>query len=963
MRDFKIAVLATQAALLFIGKRFAVTAQQLEGIQENAELYRRLNGAEGIAAKLDVHSLERGINGSDADIQERIEEFGPNKYDEKPPRGFLQYLWEASQDLTLVILAICAVIALVVGIPTEGISQGWYDGMGILVSIVIVVLITATSDYRQSFQFQLLENEKKKIEVEVFRGGNRMSVFIYDLVVGDVVYLSTGDQVPADGLFLSGYSLTIDQSSLTGESEPVHPSHEKPFLFAGTMVNNGSGKMLVTAVGMRTEWGKLMSKLSEGGDNETPLQVRLNGVATIVGKIGLVFAVLTFSVLMIRFLIGRFEEGFNHWRMNYLLEIVNYFAIAVTILVVAVPEGLPLAVTLSLAYAMKQMMDDKALVRNLAACETMGSATCICSDKTGTLTMNRMAVVKVYCAGHNSKAESVHTNLSEKALELLIENMFLNTSGDVVELGDKHQVYGSPTETAILNLGLLLGGQFSEVTSKYEIVRVAPFNSVEKKMSVLVKLGDGKYRSFCKGAAEIVLSACNQWMDESGVSIPLDASVMQKLENIIQAFAQDALRTLCLAYIDHENLPDGDQVAPISGLTFVAIVGIKDPVRPEVKDAVNLCFKAGIKVRMVTGDNLETAKVIARECNILTDGGLAVEGHVFRQWSLTERMDKLPKIQVIARSSPNDKLMLVKHLKDQQEVVAVTGDGTNDAPALHEADIGLAMGVSGTEVAKSSADVIIMDDNFSSIINVAKWGRSVYTNIQKFVQFQLTVNVVALTINFVSACAIGEAPLTTVQLLWVNLIMDTLGALALATEAPYDALMERRPVGRQGNFITNVMWRNILGQAVYQLIILWTLQFQGERILHLRGDSANDVLNTLIFNSFVFCQVFNEINSREMEKLNVFSNILTNSVFLLVLLFTVVFQIVIVEFLGRFADTVPLSAEHWGISVLLGFCSLFVGIVVKLIPVPSKPFLEFFSRGTARVENNLHHGYSKLPSG
>lgn len=960
LRDFKIAVLATQAAVLFIGKRFAVTAQQMEDIQENSVLFKRLNGVDGIAKKLDVHSLEHGISGAD-DMRARIQEFGSNKYDEKPSRGYLLYLWDACQDLTLMILAVCAVIALAVGIPTEGLSQGWYDGVGILVSIVLVVFITATSDYRQSLQFQLLEDEKKKIDVEVVRGGIRMKISIFDLVVGDVVYLSTGDQVPADGLFVSGYSLTIDQSSLTGESEPVLPSHEKPFLLAGTMVHNGSGKMLVTAVGMRTEWGKLMSKLSEGGENETPLQVRLNGVATTVGQIGLVFALLTFSVLIIRFLVARFNEGFKHWKMEYLVDIVSYFAIAVTILVVAVPEGLPLAVTLSLAYAMKQMMDDKALVRNLAACETMGSATYICSDKTGTLTTNQMRVVKIYSAGHTSNAEDLHKRIQGLALEHLLENIFLNTGGEVVELGDEHEVYGSSTEAAILHLGLSLGGSYSEVRFACELVKVAPFSSFEKKMSVLVKRRDGNYRSFCKGAAEIVLRACTHVMDECGASKPLDLVGKQKLEDVIQAYAQEALRTLCLAYVDHEGVLAGDQVCPDMGLTLVAIVGIKDPVRPGAKDAVNLCLKAGIKVCMVTGDNLETAKAIARECNILTNG-LAVEGPVFRQWSLEERMEKLSKIQVIARSSPNDKFMLVEHLKDRKEVVAVTGDGTNDAPALHAADIGLAMGISGTEVAKATADIIVLDDNFASIVNVVKWGRSVYTNIQKFVQFQLTVNVVALTINFVSACVTGDAPLTAVQLLWVNLIMDTLGALALATEAPYDALMERPPVGRQGSFITNVMWRNISGQALYQLVVLWVLQFKGKAILQITGDSVNEVINTLIFNSFVFCQVFNEINSREMEKVNVFSSLLTNNLFLLVLLFTVVFQVVIVEFLGTFASTVPLSVKHWAISVGLGFCSLFVALVVKFIPVPSKPLIEFFHIGFTQANTDLKDGYEKLPT-
>eukprot|EP00250_Pteridium_aquilinum_P029769 c40095_g1_i1 orf=53-3082(+) len=958
-KNFKVAVLVTQAALIFIGKRFKITADQLEYLLGNLEEYHKLGGLASISNRLDVGAWEKGICGNEADIKERIEDFGENKYDEKPPRPLWLYVWEAFKDPTLIILVICAVVSLAIGIFTEGIAEGWYDGVGILVSVLLVVFVTGISDYRQALQFQELEKEKKKVKVSVVRDGIRQTIFNHEVVVGDVVILSTGDQVSADGIFISGNSLTIDESSLTGESEPVHPSPEKPFLLSGTMVQNGEGRMLVTAVGMRTEWGQLMSKLSEGGNSETPLQVRLNGVANIVGKIGLVFAVLTFVVLLIRFFIARSAEGFDNWKSEYLLEIVDYFATSVTILVVAVPEGLPLAVTLSLAYAMKQMMRDNALVRNLSACETMGSATCICSDKTGTLTTNHMTVVKVCCAGSVGAVDNIASKLSKEALGLLCEVIFMNTSGDVVENDDHHEVLGSPTESAILELGLSLGGQFRKVRSSYDILRVEPFSSETKRMLTLVKLNNGGYRCYCKGASEIVLDMCTYSMDENNSSIPLDSDEKCKLEEEIRSFANESLRTLCLAYKDLDSPPEIDEELPKRGLTFVGIVGIKDPVRPGVKEAVQLCLKAGIKVRMVTGDNIVTASAIARECNILTEDGIAVEGPDFRNWDLRKMMEKVPKIQVMARSSPLDKLKLVEHLKEQREVVAVTGDGTNDAPALHEADIGLAMGIAGTEVAKSSADIIILDDNFTTIVNVTMWGRSVYINIQKFVQFQLTVNLVALTINFASACITGEAPLTAVQLLWVNLIMDTLGALALATEPPYKALMERPPVGRKGSFITNVMWRNIVGQAIYQLIILWVLQFRGKEILRLTGDNADTVLTTIMFNSFVFLQVFNEINSRDMEKLNVFSNILTNKVFMLVMLFTVVFQVIIVEFLGDFADTVPLNIEFWAISVLLGFCSLFVGILVKFIPVPSKPLTEFLPWRQNSAENS---GYMSLQS-
>ncbi|KAG6728972.1 hypothetical protein I3842_01G004700 [Carya illinoinensis] len=619
---------------------------------------------------------------------------------------------------------------------------------------------------------------------------------------------------------------------------------------------------------------------------------------------------------------------------------LEYFAVAVTIVVVAVPEGLPLAVTLSLAFAMKKMMNDKALVRHLAACETMGSATSICSDKTGTLTTNHMTVVKS-CICFNVKevskpndASSLCFDLPDSALKLLLQSIFNNTGGEVVVNKDgKSEILGTPTDTALLEFGLSLGGDFQSERQASKLVKVEPFNSVKKKMGVVLALPGGTFRAHCKGASEIILAACNKVINVNGEIVPLDISSINLLTDTINQFASEALRTLCLAYMELENGFSSDKPIPVSGYTCIGIVGIKDPVRPGVKESVAVCRSAGITVRMVTGDNINTAKAIARECGILTDG-IAIEGPDFREKSQEELLELIPKIQVMARSSPLDKHTLVKHLRTSLgEVVAVTGDGTNDAPALHEADIGLAMGIAGTEVAKESADVIILDDNFSTIVTVAKWGRSVYVNIQKFVQFQLTVNVVALIVNFSSACLTGTAPLTAVQLLWVNMIMDTLGALALATEPPNNDLMKRSPVGRKGNFISNVMWRNILGQSVYQFLVIWLLQTKGEAIFRLEGPDSDLILNTLIFNTFVFCQVFNEISSREMEEINVFKGILNNYVFVVVIGCTALFQIIIVEFLGTFANTSPLTLPQWFLSIVFGFLGMPVAAALKMIPV------------------------------
>ncbi|PON72942.1 P-type ATPase [Parasponia andersonii] len=925
---------------------FQICADELGSVVEGRDVKKLKihGGVEGIASKLST-SVNSGIPTSEQLLSKRKEIYGINKFAESPAKGFLTFVWEALQDMTLMILGICAFVSLVVGIVMEGWPKGAHDGLGIVASILLVVFVTATSDYRQSLQFKDLDREKKKITVQVTRDGCRQKISIYDLLPGDIVHLSIGDQVPADGLFLSGFSVVINESSLTGESEPVNANSHNPFLLSGTKVQDGSCKMLVTTVGMRTQWGKLMATLSEGGDDETPLQVKLNGVATIIGKIGLFFALVTFAVLVQGLFSRKLEEGSQWtWSGDEAMEILEFFAVAVTIVVVAVPEGLPLAVTLSLAFAMKKMMNDKALVRHLAACETMGSATTICSDKTGTLTTNHMTVVKacicgkIKDVGSAKEAYDLGSEIPDSALKILLQSIFNNTGGEVVKNKDnKNEILGTPTETALLEFGLRLGGDFQAERQASNIVKVEPFNSTKKRMGVILELPEGGFRAHCKGASEIILAACDKVIDSKGEVVLLEKEYAHVLVNTIEKFANEALRTLCLGYMEIETEFSAESPIPSNGYTCIGIVGIKDPVRPGVRESVAICRSAGITVRMVTGDNINTAKAIARECGILTENGLAIEGPEFREKSEEELHEIIPKIQVMARSSPLDKHTLVKHLRTTfEEVVAVTGDGTNDAPALHEADIGLAMGIAGTEVAKESADVIILDDNFSTIATVGKWGRSVYINIQKFVQFQLTVNVVALIVNFSSACLTGNAPLTAVQLLWVNMIMDTLGALALATEPPTDDLMKRMPVGRKGNFITNVMWRNILGQSLYQFLIIWYLQTRGKVSFQLNGPDSDLILNTLIFNSFVFCQVFNEISSREMEKINVFQGILQNYVFVAVLSCTCVFQIIIIEFLGAFASTSPLSLQQWFVSVILGFLGMPVAAALKMIPVGSK---------------------------
>ncbi|KAG6391129.1 hypothetical protein SASPL_148880 [Salvia splendens] len=666
------------------------------------------------------------------------------------------------------------------------------------------------------------------------------------------------------------------------------------------------------------------------------------------------------------------------------MDLSKFSLLPVTIVVVAVPEGLPLAVTLTLAYSMKKMMADKALVRRLSACETMGSATTICSDKTGTLTLNRMTVVEAYVCGKKTDSPDNKSLLPPRMISLLIEGISQNTTGSVfltesmkrtpnpmrpiepanepiatypsgsnMRLIDsstalpgvnrklqlighnsylfqnvKHttdlsckggamEISGSPTEKAILQWAL--GMDFGASRSDSAIIHAFPFNSEKKRGGVALKLvhnilfglwrvyvfhvsnwfnllieksfprsliysflanqfiavlncgqSNSEIRVHWKGAAEIVLASCTHYIDADDNVVEMDEDKLSLFREAIEDMAKESLRCVAIAYrtcgmdevptteeeLENWQLPEGD-------LILLAIVGIKDPCRPGVRDAVQLCVNAGVKVRMVTGDNLQTARAIALECGILGSNADAtepnlIEGKTFRNMTESQRLEVADRISVMGRSSPNDKLLLVQALRRKEHVVAVTGDGTNDAPALHEADIGLAMGIQGTEVAKESSDITILDDNFTSVVKVVRWGRSVYANIQKFIQFQLTVNVAALVINVAAAVSSGNVPLNAVQLLWVNLIMDTLGALALATEPPTDHLMGRPPVGRREPLITNIMWRNLLIQALYQVTVLLVLNFRGKNILNLKNDTSDHafkVKNTLISNAFVFCQV------------------------------------------------------------------------------------------------------------
>ncbi|CAN8268706.1 unnamed protein product [Cochlearia groenlandica] len=922
---------------------------------KNQEKLESLGGPNGLVSALKTNT-RLGINEEPVEVQRRRSTFGSNTYTRQPSKSLVHFVLEAFKDLTILILLGCATLSLGFGIKEHGLKEGWYDGGSIYVAVFLVVAVSAVSDFRQNSQFDKLSKVSSNIKIDVVRNGRRQEISIFDIVVGDIVCLNIGDQVPADGVFVEGHSLHVDESSMTGESDHVEVKlNGNTFLFSGTKIADGFGKMAVTSVGMNTAWGQMMSHISHDTNEQTPLQTRLDKLTSSIGKAGLLVAFLVLLVLLIRYFTGntKDENGnreYNGKKTNsdeIINAVIEMVAAAVTIIVVAIPEGLPLAVTLTLAYSMKRMMKDQAMVRKLSACETMGSATTICTDKTGTLTLNQMKVTDFWI-GHEPGNVS---SLSSKVIELFQQGVAMNTTGSVFKAKSEYEFSGSPTEKAILSWAVEeLKMDMDEVIGEHDVVQVEGFNSEKKRSGVLMKKKKKEEENnvvvvHWKGAAEKILAMCSTFYDGSGSVREIDEEDKIRFEKIIESMAAKSLRCIAFGYSQDNNEEDEEENKKKmreERLSLLGIVGIKDPCRPGVKKAVEDCKSAGVTVKMITGDNIFTARAIAVECGILShedeaNNDAVLEGEEFRGYTQKQRLEKVEGIKVMARSSPFDKLLMVKCLKELGHVVAVTGDGTNDAPALKEADIGLSMGIQGTEVAKESSDIVILDDNFASVATVLKWGRCVYNNIQKFIQFQLTVNVAALVINFVAAVSAGEVPLTAVQLLWVNLIMDTLGALALATEKPTNDLMKKRPIGRISPLITNVMWRNLTAQALYQITVLLALQFRGRSIF----DVTEKVKNTLIFNTFVLCQVFNEFNARSLEKRNVFRGILKNRLFVGIIVVTVVLQVVMVEFLKRFADTERLDWGQWGVCVAIAALSWPIGWLVKSVPVPEKHFFSY----------------------
>ncbi|XP_040830507.1 plasma membrane calcium-transporting ATPase 3 isoform X4 [Ochotona curzoniae] len=1037
---------------------FGCTLAELRALMElrGAEALQKIQEAygdvSGLCRRLKTSPTE-GLADNPSDLEKRRQIYGQNFIPPKQPKTFLQLVWEALQDVTLIILEVAAIVSLGLsfyappgeeseacgnvsgGAEDEGEAEaGWIEGAAILLSVICVVLVTAFNDWSKEKQFRGLQSRiEQEQKFTVIRNGQLLQVPVAALVVGDIAQVKYGDLLPADGVLIQGNDLKIDESSLTGESDHVRKSADKdPMLLSGTHVMEGSGRMVVTAVGVNSQTGIIFTLLGAGGEEEekkdkkakkqdgavamemqplksaeggeleererkkasaprkekSVLQGKLTKLAVQIGKAGLVMSAITVIILVLYFVIETFVVDGRVWLAEctpvYVQYFVKFFIIGVTVLVVAVPEGLPLAVTISLAYSVKKMMKDNNLVRHLDACETMGNATAICSDKTGTLTTNRMTVVQAYLGDTHYREVPSPSAVTSKILDLLVHAISINSAYTTKILppekeGALPRQVGNKTECALLGFVLDLQRDFQPVREQIpedKLYKVYTFNSVRKSMSTVIRMPDGTFRLFSKGASEIMLRKCTHILNNNGelrLFRPRDREDMGR--KVIEPMACDGLRTICVAYRDFPagQEPDWDNENEVVGdLTCIAVVGIEDPVRPEVPEAIRKCQRAGITVRMVTGDNINTARAIAAKCGIIQPGEdfLCLEGKEFNRRIRNEkgeieqeRLDKVwPKLRVLARSSPTDKHTLVKGIIDsttgeQRQVVAVTGDGTNDGPALKKADVGFAMGIAGTDVAKEASDIILTDDNFTSIVKAVMWGRNVYDSISKFLQFQLTVNVVAVIVAFTGACITQDSPLKAVQMLWVNLIMDTFASLALATEPPTESLLLRKPYGRDKPLISRTMMKNIVGHAAYQLTIIFTLLFVGELFFDI-DSGRNAPLHsppsehyTIIFNTFVMMQLFNEINARKIHgERNVFDGIFSNPIFCSIVLGTFAIQIVIVQFGGKPFSCSPLSTEQWLWCLFVGVGELVWGQVIATIPTSQLKCLKEAGHGPGKDE-------------
>jgi Ca2+-transporting ATPase len=930
------------------------------------------------------------------------------------------------------------VSALVLFFVGLAIGHVLVEGLAVMVAVTLATGVAFASEYKSDREFETLNAHKDSLRSKVMRSGQITTVAIEEVVVGDVILLETGDEVPADGRLLTANDLMIDQSLMTGESEPAKKGPRPAdgdadgpewagCVYRGTQVVDGVAHQLVTEVGDQTYLGQIARRLSaDAGEEEeevegaapteegrvkrkltiskelTPLQLKLTNLAELISRVGYIAAVLIFVAQLIRGIMAHEVFVPADWQqtLNVVSELLGYFVTMVIIIVVAVPEGLPMSVTVSLALAMQKMTRANSLVRQLVACETIGSATVICSDKTGTLTQNKMQVDRIAWdafVGDRSTprwlpiASDQRWPRGNRPLDWMAVDAAVNSTANLEEKEGKTVVIGNNTEGALLNWLRESGIEYGELRLKFPVLFQILFSSERKRMTSVIRYGD-ELVALVKGAPEWVLENCAFVLGEDGSVLPLDVAKRQAVQAGLRDAAGRAMRTLAFAYAvlpagtpaDAEGL-HARRDALEQQLVFAGFVAIRDPLRPDVKDAIAQCRTAGIEVKMITGDNVETARAIGHEIGLVgrSDEPIDVPGAAiltsarFNELNDDELKQHLPTLRIVARARPLDKFRMVRLLQDLGEVVAVTGDGTNDAPALKKADVGLAMGIAGTEVAKEASKIVLLDDSFATILNAVQWGRSLYENIQRFIQFQLTINVSALTITFLGILIFGvKAPFTVLQLLWINVIMDTFASIALCSEPPRPGVMTLPPKRRDENIVTPTMVRNIFITATFFVVIMlallilmkgdphapglfagdgpWSVEAGGSHVAlpaselqkvgpyEYKYESAGETIQgtvnftlfqvSLFFSIYVFFQVWNQISCRSLTPaFSGFHRILQNPTFIGIAGIVAVGQVLIVTFGGRVFNVEPLGPLTWLAVIAFTSTVLIFAEIARLI--------------------------------
>lgn len=852
-------------------------------------------------------------------VEKNREKFGSNSLTKKKSDSLLKRIWDASTEPMLLMLIAAGLIALTVNIfrKVTGGEADFLECVGVFVAIALSVVISVIMEGRSAKAFEALSKINSNMTVKVVRNGKTVSVSSEDIVVGDVLLVSAGDKLPADGRLLSAVDLSVNESALTGESYPVKkdadaviddeklPLAERVnMLYSGTFVTEGQGKILITAVGDKTEFGKIAGELNGQSKSNTPLQEKLARLGKTITVMGVIAAAIVFISQVVSFA--------THGGLK-IDTVMDAFITSIVLIVAAVPEGLPTIVAVSLSINIIKLSKQNALVKKMIASETIGCISVICSDKTGTLTENKMTVRYFYDS-------EVHENPADLTNDWLVHNICLNTSAD---LGDNGEFIGNPTECAMLNFFEASLSNDSEMhrykteRDDHETLFLFPFSSELKHMTTISKV-DGKIVSYVKGSPECLLPMCD-----------LSDDRLSQINTAIVAAEQKAMRVIAFAHKELDGLADYSEEAQHkqmeSGMVFDGFVAISDPLRAEVSDAVKSCQSAGVGVKILTGDNIITAVAIAEELGLMTAGKIALEAKDIEEMTDAQLSEKLPDICVIARSTPTVKMRVVKLLKELGNVVAVTGDGINDAPALKNADVGIAMGISGTEVSKEASDIVLLDDSFATIVKAVEWGRNIYENFKRFISFQLTVNIASVICVFVSVLMGLKAPFTALQLLWINIIMDGPPALTLGLEPNYSDLMSRKPTDRAENIISKNMFIRIFTTGIYVSIVFlcqYHFNFLG---------AAPDEMGTVLFTLFVLFQLFNAFNCRELHTESIFKHLFKNKLMLGVVGLTFVLQIVIIQFAGAFFGTVPLGLNMWLKLFALSFSAIVLSELVKLI--------------------------------